>query len=288
MDFIKVIFRMLLAGGWVKYRSLFLGLGIASSVVVGWLDYVTTDEINLSFFYLLPIFFTTMAVGRSGGLCMALACAVIKIITDVYSEQPYARSVYYAFNGLGLFAAFAAFALLLDALRSAYKRECEVYRRDELTGLANHQDFLDVAGEEWFDCKQMNTPFAMLAVDLDNFKAFNAVNGHYVGDMVLQVLARSAGSALGEGDVLYRLGADDFAVVLAEAAPQKVRQAAEHLQQRLSAIMLDKGWRLGVSICIVSCVEFSLALEEVLCRASEELHTAKQDGKSGVIVELQC
>ena len=289
MELIRVIFRMLLEGGWIKYRAVFLGLGVASCVIVGWFDYITTEEVNLSFVYLLPVFFTTVAMGRTGGLSMALACAVIKIVTDVYSGQPYSRSVYYAFNGLGLFAAFAAFSLLLDGLRAAYKRECDVYRKDELTGLPNRRDFLAVAGEEWTRCRQMGMPFAMLVVDFDNFKEFNATRGHHVGDLVLQAVARSAGKALSEADILYRLGGDDLAVVLAEADPQKARQTAERLQQRLAATMLDKGWCLATSICIVFSVDFATSLDDVLHQASAALHASKQDSSEpGVIVELNC
>ena len=279
---------MLLESGWVKHRTLFLFLGVISSALVGWFDYVTTDQVNLSFFYLIPILFTTVAIGRTGGLGMALACAVIKIGTDIFSEQPYARTSYYMFNGFGLFVAFATFSMLLDMLRASYKRECDLHQLDGLTGLPNRQNFIHVTGDEWEKHKQSKSPYTIIVFDIDNFREFNNANGHHVGDIALQTLALSASKALNGDGILYRIGGDDFAVTFNESSAQKAQQAANHLHQRLAATIHDKCWRLSVSICTISCIDFSISVDDMVFRASGELHKAKQERGAGVLMELSC
>lgn len=288
MEMLKAILRMLLESGWIKYRQVFLALAAVSSVLIGWFDYVTTDEVNLSFVYLLPVFLTTLAVGRTGGLGMALACAAIKIVADVYSDQPYANSFIYAFNGLGLFIAFAAFSLLLDMLRTAYRRECEIYRKDGLTGLPNRQDFFAVVGDRLSSSKQAGKPHTLLLLDTDNLKDFNAANGYHVGDIALQAIAKVLGKTLGKNGIVYRIGGDDFAVTLIETELQKVRQTAGELQKEVTAAIQNKGWQLSVSLCIATCSDATISLEDVLRRSITALNAARRDAGPGIVVEWTC
>ncbi len=219
---------------------------------------------------------------------MALACAVIKIGTDIFSEQPYARTSYYMFNGLGLFAAFATFSLLLDTLRASYKRECDLHQLDGLTGLPNRQNFIHVTSNEWEKRKQSKSPYTILIFDIDNFREFNNTNGHHVGDIVLQTLALSASKALNDEGIIYRIGGDDFAVTFNEASTQSAQQTANRLHQRLSGIVRDKCWHLSVSICTISCMDFSISVDDMVYRASDELHKAKQERGAGAVIELSC
>ncbi|MBI5519508.1 MAG: GGDEF domain-containing protein [Desulfovibrio sp.] len=285
MEFIKVIFRLLLVGGWAKHRRLFLALGAGTCLIVGWIDYVTTDEINLSFVYLAPVFFTTIAAGRTGGVVMALVCSVVKVMTDVYSDQPYAQSVFYLFNGLGLFLAFAGFALLLDMLRQAYRRECDTNSTDELTGLPNRLTFAQSAGKAWERSREVDAPCSLVVVDIDNFKAFNQSQGEHVGDVVLQTLARAAGLAVGEQGPVYRVGGDDFVVVLPAHDGQEARLVAEALQEGLMRAVRERKWRLSVSCCVVLLGCGTQDLDAALHMARTALYGAKHSGESGVLVE---
>ncbi|HWR02385.1 MAG TPA: GGDEF domain-containing protein [Humidesulfovibrio sp.] len=285
MDFIRVIYRLLLTGGWIKYRGLFLTLGIATCFLVGWIDYITTDEVNLSFVYLVPIFFTTLAARRSGGVAMALTCAVVKVLTDVYSDQPYARSVFYLFNGLGLFLAFGVFALLLDMLRQAYRRECDVFCKDELTGLPNRFTFFETAAKVWENCREAEVPLCLIVVDIDNLKGFNCDQGEHMGDMALQAVARVAGRTLAEDCPLHRIGGDDFAVILPAHDAQEARQTAAALQEKLTQAMRDKKWPLTFSCCVIALGGKAADLDAALHQASALLRAAKQNGEGAVLVE---
>jgi|GEM_PF-1386946 len=287
MDLLRVILRMLLECGWAKRKGLFVTLGVAATLLIGWFDYITTDEINLSFLYLIPVSITTLAVGRRSGVAMSLACAAIKIVTDVYSDQPYARSIYYAFNGLGLFAAFACFALLLDQLGRAYGRECALNRSDALTGLPNNWSFLEQADAAMQDRQSRGQPFFLLLLDIDDLKAFNVANGYHCGDLVLQAVARTLESSLPHA-ALARLEGDDFAAILPHAVPEDTLLSAQRLQGRLDAVARSKGWGLTFGVCLLTCWSLPALPEQLIATARAALREAKAERGPGAFAERTC
>ncbi len=102
---------------------------------------------------------------------------------------------------------------------------------DDLTGLPNRSEFkraLDAA-------VQRARPFAVMLLDLDNFKAINDTLGHDVGDEVLQATAARLAPAVPPGGLLARLGGDEFAVLLPAGADETLfRVQAQALMDTLT------------------------------------------------------
>ena len=104
---------------------------------------------------------------------------------------------------------------------------------DQLTGLPNRAAFNEHIASTFQSASAGNTPFALLCVDLDQFKEINDVHGHSTGDRVLVEVGRRLASAC-DGTFLARLGADEFTIVSSDG-PQPA--TAEELCARLSTIM---------------------------------------------------
>ena len=99
--------------------------------------------------------------------------------------------------------------------------------QDALTGLRNHGSFQLELGES----VELGRPFAVLMLDLDDFKTFNDTLGHPAGDALLVDIARSMASATREGDCLYRYGGDEFAAILPDADRMVAHEVAERIRR---------------------------------------------------------
>ncbi len=103
---------------------------------------------------------------------------------------------------------------------------------DELTGIANRRRFLEELGYQ-AGLVGPSHPVCVVYFDLDNFKQVNDAFGHDVGDRVLRVVAEVAGRIVRDGDVLARLGGEEFALVAPATDHEQAVQLAERLRQAL-------------------------------------------------------
>ena len=99
-------------------------------------------------------------------------------------------------------------------LREAYDRARLDALRDGLTGLGNHRAFQDELDEQITVARERSRPFALLFIDVDDLKKTNDAGGHAAGDRLLRATAGIITSNLRRWDRGFRIGGDEFAVVL--------------------------------------------------------------------------
>ncbi|HEY3010057.1 MAG TPA: diguanylate cyclase [Micromonosporaceae bacterium] len=169
-------------------------------------------------------------------------------------------------NQLGLLAAQAW--TCLDRLRTL-ERLHERASSDPLTGLRHHGPF----GERLLAATPGRT--ALLAIDVDGFKAVNDTYGHQAGDRVLVDLARALETALRNGDELYRIGGDEFVAVV---DVQRTDEAV-NIAERLSGAARRTGRTISIGVAMQGARESS---ELTLRRADAALYEVKREGRNGV------
>jgi diguanylate cyclase (GGDEF)-like protein len=128
----------------------------------------------------------------------------------------------------GVAVAIARTGLSFRAVRSLAEHRREA-RTDELTGLANRRAFNEVL-ERTLARRPDDRRLALLVVDLDDFKAVNDSLGHHYGDELLRLAAPRIQQAIRAGDVVARIGGDEFAVLLADADGPLAVRIAERLR----------------------------------------------------------
>jgi diguanylate cyclase (GGDEF)-like protein len=147
--------------------------------------------------------------------------------------------------------------------------------RDELTGLLNRYG-LKAALDEL----SPGSSYAVIMLDVDNFKRFNDTYGHGTGDRLIRAVADTLNHATREGDVLARVGGDEFIVLLrniqdAEAAQAKGRQLCRAIQNtQFTGSTLKPSCSAGVAI-----ISGSDGYEEAYFRADQALYQAKRHRK---------
>ena len=113
------------------------------------------------------------------------------------------------------------FDRMADALLEAEK--------DPLTGLLNHRAFQERLGQELARARREGLSMAVVALDIDNFKAVNDVDGHAAGDTALRALAMAITTHVRPFDISGRVGGDEFMLALAGATPQEAEEVVERI-----------------------------------------------------------
>lgn len=170
---------------------------------------------------------------------------------------------------LGSYAAQAAIALT-NAAR--FETQQELATHDPLTGLYNHRHFHAMLGREVERCQRNGGSFGLLVFDLDDFKKVNDTGGHAEGDEVLRRVARALESTCRSSDEAFRVGGDEFALILPDADRDRTEVAASRASEVISAI--DE--RTSISCGISSWPEAGESKDAILARADASLYEMKR------------
>lgn len=153
-------------------------------------------------------------------------------------------------------------------------------RTDPLTGLANRLALFDRLEE--IGTAEETTPVGVLYCDLDDFKPINDQFGHSTGDRVLTIAAHRIASQVRTGDLVARVGGDEFAVLCLAADPARLEGLARRLLRSFDEpIMIDgRAVHLGISVGTALVEQGgSRSPAAVLHEADSALLAAKADGK---------
>jgi diguanylate cyclase (GGDEF)-like protein/PAS domain S-box-containing protein len=152
---------------------------------------------------------------------------------------------------------------------------------DALTGLANRSLFRDRLQHAHQRLERSGGSYAVLMLDLDNFKTVNDSLGHAAGDDLLVRVSERLSASVGSGDTAARLGGDEFAILLEDLAePGDAPGAAELLRTALRAPFLIAGRSLTVTVTIgVASSIGADAAADVSRNADVALYVGKADGK---------
>jgi diguanylate cyclase (GGDEF)-like protein len=173
---------------------------------------------------------------------------------------------------------------LEDALRSSHQQVARLAYRDELTRLPNRRAFFAYCHEQLASLAP-EAPFAVVLIDLDQFKAINDFYGHAMGDEVLREVASRFQDQLRSSDLLARYGGEEFAMALPNASSAQALGLAERLRQSLHAapftlgeVSLDATASFGVAAEPAG----ELSLDGLLNAADQALYRAKRAGRDRV------
>ena len=161
---------------------------------------------------------------------------------------------------------------------------------DALTGLANRRAFLPMAERVAGRCERQGEPYAVVVFDLDRFKRVNDTFGHPFGDEVLRVFADVARAALRPGDLLSRVGGEEFFAMLPGANLKEGCGTAWRVCRAFEAAGAVIGARkvsATVSAGVMASEDASVPLAKLLERADAALYRAKLNGRNCVQCGLE-
>lgn len=154
---------------------------------------------------------------------------------------------------------------------------------DELTGLKNRRKFFASAEKALDRLKREGTPASLFIIDLDHFKSINDTHGHVIGDEALCHAADQFKRAIRRGDVLARIGGEEFAVLLPNTDEWGAIMVAERARASVakSKLITAAGrLELTASIGVTSLRRSDCNPDAALSRADTALYRAKDEGRN--------
>lgn len=188
---------------------------------------------------------------------------------------------------LTYWAHFAVSQLILMALTHLLARFRELHGQlrfwreqaltDPLTSLPNRRALEMALEREAARVDRGGAPFALVLMDLDDFKQINDTQGHQQGDRILKEVAQYLVAHVRQGDLVGRWGGEEFVILLPEANEEEGVRVAERLRAGLNRLGLTASF--GVAV-------YRGDLQDLFQRADRALYRAKGEGKNRVEQDL--
>jgi diguanylate cyclase (GGDEF)-like protein len=162
---------------------------------------------------------------------------------------------------------------------------------DQLTGILNRHSFFERGAIEIARAHRSGRPTSVLMLDADHFKQVNDRFGHAGGDAALRSLAETLRRLIRPGDLLARLGGEEFAVLLPETPQDAASQLAERLRAAVAGqniAFAGQNVRLTTSIGVAAAVGASADLNALLHSADMALYAAKAGGRNRVAINAHA
>ena len=178
----------------------------------------------------------------------------------------------------------------LRARRSVLEVEAATLRNevltDPLTELLNRRAFdqnIEHALRQW---ERHRRAFVLLIGDVDHFKLINDRFGHPVGDEVLRQLSARLRTALRKSDLAFRIGGEEFAVLLTETSLRAGAEVGEKLRSRIDEepIVLPTGQAIFPTMSFGVGGPGATTISELLSQVDQALYRAKSLGRNRVVV----
>jgi len=179
-----------------------------------------------------------------------------------------------------------AFNAMAEEVRQEQAKLHRQARFDALTGLPNRVTALDRIGQEIQRARRHGLRFALLFIDLDDFKSVNDSLGHAVGDQLLVTISTRVQACLRASDTVARLGGDEFVVLTPDITGEA---EVEHITERLLAAVVEPqflGGRKVVARCSIGIAVFpdnGDSVEALMANADNAMYQAKATLKGSAI-----
>lgn len=258
-----------------RYGTAWFLIGLAMVVALGHADYVGGRDLNFAPFYVVPIALVTWGSGLGGGIVLSLASAVAWIAAEAFQGADYTTPSFYLWNSVIRAAAYIGIAILLARYRKTLCTERVRARTDYLTGAANAQHFSEVAVRELRLARRSRHPLSIAFVDVDDFKRINDQHGHAAGDRVLQAAAVAMRRNVRRGDVVARVGGDEFVMLFPQTDEACAGVLIARIRQSLAEELEREGFQVSLSVGIATFAVPPRTVEEMVSAADRAMYTVK-------------
>lgn len=178
----------------------------------------------------------------------------------------------------------SAYALItMRVISSQHNKLTQQAVTDNLTGLKNRVLLQHSLEQATLQYQRTNTPMSLIMLDLDDFKSINDTYGHAIGDSVLKTLGHVIENTLRESDMAFRVGGEEFSVLLSNTNQFGSLLAAKKLLNEIKKMPVNFDGFVTASIGVVSLNDSIINWKMWLEQADANMYKAKSNGRNQVV-----
>lgn len=214
----------------------------------------------------------------------------LKTISDAYGLQTMSATIILIVLLLEAMFIFRPLVRKIAAYHEMLMREA---LEDHLTGLYNRRAFTKQVNMALAGARRSGASVAMVLTDIDHFKSVNDTHGHAAGDFILQSFAGLLNTTFRAGDIVGRVGGEEFAIMIPDADIDFVVRIMERFRKLVEDTECDfrdergnrKRLKITSSFGVVIGDAQSWTVEALMAEADKRLYAAKHAGRNQVIAE---
>jgi diguanylate cyclase (GGDEF)-like protein len=279
---VGIFVTLVVAGPRLPRRVLAL-LGPLGVALTAYALGTTPHPADAAVLYALPVLWTTLFFGRRGAIAIVACVAVAHALALMALPD----GIAYPGRWVDVMVSAISIAIVVEALerrnRQLVRRLVGEARTDELTGLLNRRGFDERVPAALGHSRREETPVALVAFDIDHFKAINDRFGHEAGDRVLMRIGEILRAEAREADVLARRGGEEFVALLPDSDGDGAGAFAQRIRDELEATPFAGLPPVRVSAGIATHPAVP-DIRQLLLRADAALYEAKRSGRDRVVV----
>lgn len=215
-------------------------------------------------------------------ILMMSALPILNLLSYILLPDSYYGLLVLTIYSLHLFIQFCTiiFMFLSDMIDENYKLAI----LDPLTGLFNRRHFYDKA-QKFRNLNVGSNQVGLILCDVDNFKSINDIYGHSAGDTVIQEFGSVLTQSTRDGDIVARIGGEEFAIYVNNASLETCKELAERIRNNIkSTAIICEGNTISITASFGIAIVTRDAYEHGLKEADKAMYKAKELGKDRVCV----
>ncbi len=252
--------------------------------------HVANDELRIIWLFTnIPGVY--LLLGRlAGGIMTVLIIigfvAINPFVASPYSPNAIATGVIAMLYFAAFFHAYARQSIwFFVRMRESNRQLLELATRDMLTGVLNARAYYEICDSMIKVAQRNRSPYAVLFVDLDQFKSINDTHGHAAGDIVLKSVADCLARNLRASDALGRIGGEEFSIFLPNTDMGGALHLAEDIRTAIEGLMPSIGHRrlkVTASIGVARNQHSEQTMKDIQQQADQAMYRAKAGGRNRV------
>jgi len=235
-----------------------------------------------STFYIIPVIIASWYVGFNAGLFISVFCLVEYSFLFIYYQVEFFNLSVYLISFIPKMVVYFFIAFILVRLKKSLIAERQLARIDSLTRIGNRKSLFERVELEMNNLRRYNKIFALVFIDIDDFKKINDTSGHIEGDRILKTFANRVNDTIRKNDALFRVGGDEFILILPQTNLDQSKIVMSKIKASLGEPDIQSKQFPTVSAGVGIFTVYIENIEDVVLYVDKLMYKVKKTGKNNV------